>query len=142
MDNGLKVIATGVLIVLVLISWSQNRPDAVLSTLDQRFSIDGSVTDVVDELERLQLDYTVYAYSEDRYRVVSGTPALSPRAFLPTIPEDWLDACSEFRCSVQRISSIGICISGYSTMMRSFMFCRQTTTGHSIGNETGQVVAE
>ncbi len=90
----------------LFVSWNKSKPDHYLSTLDAQFPIGEDTQAIVGELEKLGFDYTLYEYSYDRFRVISGTPAISPLPTFPGAPIELLDNCDESYCSLLRSSRL------------------------------------
>lgn len=87
-------------------SWNNSRPDVFLSSLDSQFPVGEESHVIVQEIENLGFDYTLYEYSYDRFRVISGTPTVSPLLTFPSAPVELMDDCNESDCSALRSSQL------------------------------------
>lgn len=94
------------ILIFLFASWNNSRPDGFLSSLDSQFPVGGDAHVIVQELENLGFDYTLYEYSYNRFRVISGTPSVSPLLTFPSAPVELLGDCSESNCSVLRSSQL------------------------------------
>lgn len=94
------------MLTLLVAAWNNAKPDRAFSFLGARYPIGQDTGFIIRELESLGFDYTLYDYSNDRFRVISGTPALSPLETFQDAPIDLLGKCNEFDCSVIRSSKL------------------------------------
>ena len=92
--------------VFIFASWNNSRPDGFLSSLDAQFPVGEDTQVIVQELENLGFDYTLYEYSHDRFRVTAGTPSVSPFLYFPNAPTSFLESCGEADCSIIRSSKL------------------------------------
>lgn len=100
------ILAPIAIFFFIFASWNNSKPDGFLSSLDSQFPVGEDAHVIVQELENFGFDYTLYEYSYDRFRVISGTPSVSPLLTFPSAPVELMDDCGESDCSVLRSSRL------------------------------------
>lgn len=87
-----------ILVSLTFALWVKEKPDPLASRLDSEFALGSDARQVVDSLEELDFDYTIYEFDGFDFKRASGREALSPLTYLTEFSAEDFAYCRDSNC--------------------------------------------